>query len=77
MISDGNTLEDIDTIHKKKNVRNQKIAMTWLFPHTNTPVRTIPSTSASLVNKVAKELKETPKTAAKQTPVSNPIWKDM
>ena len=43
--------------------------------HTNTPVLTIPKTSASLVNKVAKEPKDTPRIADKITPVNNPIWK--
>lgn len=42
---------------------------------TKTPVLTTLKTSTSLVNKVAKELKETPKITAKETPATNPIWK--
>ena len=39
--------------------------------HTNTPVPTIASTSASLVNKVANEPKDRPKIAANARPVRN------
>ena len=47
--------------------------METLKIHTNTPVLTIASTSASLVNKVASELNDTPRIPDENTPVNNPI----
>lgn len=44
----------------------------WI--HTSIPDLTIRSTSASVVNKVAIEPKDTPNIIAKEMPVINPVW---
>jgi hypothetical protein len=65
-----NNYNNFKAIDKLNKLQNTSV-------HTNTPVLTIPKTSASLVNTVAKEPKERPRIAAKQIPVTNPIWKNM
>lgn len=42
--------------------------------HTSNPDLTIPNTSESLVNREAKEPKDTPNMIAKEMPVNSPIW---